>query len=428
MNMPEQGLKLDYGHLIQDGKVHSSMYTSDQVFDDEMEAIFHHGWVFVGHDSEIPNPGDYVMRQLGKQPVVMTRDQDGGVNVIRNRCAHRANMVVGYEGESKKVLVCPYHGWVYDLKGALIDVPRPDGYPDDFDKSSLSMVSASQVDSYRGFVFASLEGSGMTLAEHLGRATALIDRAVDLSPEGELDLQAGWLQHRFKANWKMLPENDCDGYHVETTHASFMQATDSQAMDLTTDAGAVDPVVRDWGNGHMEIDFNVAYRARNNPFEWFGRVPASKLPNYTAAMVKAYGEERAHDLSVTGPPHAIIFPNLFLGELNVVFYYPVSANECVQLYTPMSLKGAPEVNKRALHQTEGAVGPASFLIPEDVIIAERNQAGLSAGGQEWVDLSRGMHREYEEDGLLVSHMSDETVNRGFWRRHREEMLRPHSKA
>ncbi len=422
MNMPDQGLKPDYSHLIQDDKVHSSMYTSQQIFDDEMEAIFHHGWVFVGHDSEIPNAGDYVLRQLGRQPVIMIRDKRGNVNVLRNRCAHRANMVCGYEGPNKKVLACPYHGWVFDLNGDLIEVPHADGYPDDFDKSEYGMAAAAQVDSYRGFVFACLDGCDFTLAEHLGSATALIDRACDLSPSGELDLQAGWLKHRFKANWKMLPENDCDGYHVETTHSSFMAATDSQAVDLITES-AVEPVVRDWGNGHMEIDFNVAYRARNKPFEWFGRMPASKLQNYSAAMIEAYGEERAHEITVTGPPHAIIFPNLFLGELNVVFYYPVSPDECVQLYTPMTLKGAPEINKRAVHQTEGAVGPASFLIPEDVVIAERNQAGLSAGGQEWVDLSRGKHREYEEDGKIVSHMSDETVNRGFWRRHRQEMLK-----
>ncbi len=422
MNMPGQGLKPDYGYLIQDDKVHSSMYTSQQIFDDEIEAIFHHGWVFVGHDSEIPNSGDYVLRQLGRQPVIMVRDKQGSVNVLRNRCSHRANMVCGYEGPNKKALACPYHGWVFDLNGDLLEVPHADGYPDDFDKSKHGMAPAKQVDSYRGFVFACLEGCDITLAEHLGSATALIDRACDLSPEGELELQAGWLKHKFKANWKMLPENDCDGYHVETTHSSFMTATDSQAVDLIAES-PVEPVVRDWGNGHMEIDFNVAYRARNKPFEWFGRMPASKLQNYTAAMIKAYGEERAHDLTVTGPPHAIIFPNLFLGELNVVFYYPVSADECVQLYTPMTLKGAPEINKRAVHQTEGAVGPASFLIPEDVIIAERNQAGLSAGGKEWVDLSRGKHREYEEDGKIVSHMSDETVNRGFWRRHRQEMLK-----
>lgn len=140
-------------------------------------------------------------------------------------------------------------------------------------------------------------------------------------------------------------------------------------------------------------------------------------------MQSRYGKEKAHEMFCGGPPHAIIFPNLFLGELNVVFYYPISPGECVQMYTPMLLKGAPEMNRRAIHQTEGAVGPGSFLIPEDVVIAERNQAGLAAQQPEWMDLSRGLQREYQEDGLTVSHMSDETVNRSFYRRYKAAMQR-----
>jgi len=351
----------------------------------------------------------------------MSRGKDGRVHVVRNRCAHRGNKVCARDQGNEKVFACPYHGWVFDLDGRLLDTPQADGYGPSFDKSAHGMAPAAQVEVYRGFVFASLNHSGMTLAEHLGRASELLDRCADLSPEGELQLTAGWLKHRFKANWKMLAENDCDGYHVDFTHSSFMAATDSQAIDLIQGGG--EPVVRDWGNGHIEIDFGVAYRQRGIPFEWFGRVPAGKLPNYVKAMQARYGEEKANELFCGGPPHAIIFPNLFLGELNVVFYYPVSASECVQLYTPMLLKGAPEMNRRAIHQTEGAVGPGSFLIPEDVIIAERNQAGLAAQQPEWMDLSRGLQREHQEDGLTVSHMSDETVNRAFYRRYKQAMQR-----
>ncbi len=417
----EHAVPIDYDVLIQADRVHSALYTDPVIFDEEMEKIFHNGWVFVGHDSEIPTAGDYVTRQIGYQPVIMSRGKDGRVHVVRNRCAHRGNKICARDSGNSKVFACPYHGWVFDLDGSLLDTPQADGYGATFDKSNHGMVPAAQVEVYRGFVFASLNHSGMTLDEHLGRAKELLDRCCDLSPEGELDLTAGWLKHKFKANWKMLPENDCDGYHVDFTHSSFMSATDSQAIDLMQGGG--EPVVRDWGNGHIEIDFGVAYRKRGNPFEWFGRVPPSKLPNYVKAMEARYGAEKANEMFCGGPPHAIIFPNLFLGELNVVFYYPVSASECVQLYTPMLLKGAPEVNQRAIHQTEGAVGPGSFLIPEDVIIAERNQAGLAAQQPEWMDLSRGLHREYQDDGLTVSHMSDETVNRAFYRRYKTAMQR-----
>ncbi|MCS6924951.1 MAG: ring-hydroxylating oxygenase subunit alpha, partial [Candidatus Binatia bacterium] len=122
------------------------------------------------------------------------------------------------------------------------------------------------------------------------------------------------------------------------------------------------------------------------------------------------------------PPHAIIFPNLFLGEMNIAFIQPVSVDECIQWHTPMFLKGAGELNTRILRQSEGAMGPASFLIPEDVTIAGRNQMGLCAQQPEWIDLSRGLVREeIDSAGRRVAHLTDETTNRAFWRHYRRVM-------
>ena len=86
----EPAVPIDYDHLIQADRVHSALYTDPVIFDEEMEKIFHHGWVFVGHDSEIPSAGDYVTRQIGYQPVIMSRGKDGAVHVIRNRCTDHA--------------------------------------------------------------------------------------------------------------------------------------------------------------------------------------------------------------------------------------------------------------------------------------------------------------------------------------------------
>ena len=241
--------------------------------------------------------------------------------------------------------------------------------------------------------------------------------AADLSPEGEVDLSAGWLKHRFKANWKMLPENNTDGYHVVTTHASLLRAT-GVADSLAFNDEKGDPsLIRDWGGGHTELDFAPRYRMMGMPFLWFGGTSPKKLPSYVAAMREAYGEDVANDRMMDGPPHAIIFPNLFLAELNITYFYPVSTNEVVQYYTPMLLKGAPEINARAIRQTEGAMGPGSFLLPEDACMAERNQLGLEAQYPEWLDLRRGMGREHVDaaSGLLSSVVSDETTNRAFWR-------------
>ena len=108
-------------------------------------------------------------------------------------------------------------------------------------------------------MFACLSPTGISLSDHLGIATKLIDRACDLSPEGEIELTAGWIRHRYSANWKMLPENDTDGYHLTFTHASFMKAVNSQYNLFAGNEKDVRAVLRDWGNGHTEIDWAPGY-------------------------------------------------------------------------------------------------------------------------------------------------------------------------
>ena len=181
---------IDYKRLVQDDRIHASLYTDPQIFTDEMERIFHTGWVFVGHDSEIPRPGDYVTRTLGTEPVIFVRGKDGGVAVLVNRCMHRGTILCPTERGHARTFACPYHGWTYDLSGELLGVPYPGGY-DGFDKRAHGLGRAARVDSYRGFVFASLGDTGPTLREHLGLATQLIDRSCDLAPEGEIALTAG---------------------------------------------------------------------------------------------------------------------------------------------------------------------------------------------------------------------------------------------
>src|SRR5262249_927162 len=157
-------------------------------------------WVFVGHESEIPRAGDFVTRRIGVEPVVMVRQSDGTVTVLVNRCMHRGTMLCQAERGHARTFTCPYHGWSYDLDGTLLGVPYPGGYAD-FDKRAHALTRAPRISSYRGFVFVSFGENGITLAEHLGAATRLIDRSCDLSPVGEVELTAGWVKHRCAANW-----------------------------------------------------------------------------------------------------------------------------------------------------------------------------------------------------------------------------------
>jgi nitrite reductase/ring-hydroxylating ferredoxin subunit len=409
---------IDYNTLVQDDRVHASLYTDPHIFDDEMERIFRRGWVFVGHESEIPEPGDFVTRRIGTEPVIMVRGADGAVSVLVNRCMHRGTMVCPADRGHARTFACPYHGWTYDVSGALLGVPYPGGYAA-FDKSTHGLARAPRVSSYRGFVFASLSATGISLLEHLGIATRLIDRSCDLSPVGEIELTAGWVKHRCAANWKALPENDSDGYHLGFVHRSLFMTVRSQYQRVVGDERTIKAVVRDWGNGHMEIDWSPGYQG---PFEWLGGASGAAVADFVAALARRDGPELARRRTLEGPAHVLIFPNLFLGETNIAIVEPVGVEECVHWHTPMFLKGAPQLNSRLLRMAEAGMGPASFLMPDDLTVAARNQLGLHARTAPWLELGRGLNRErVDSEGRTVSHVTDETTNRALWKHYRTVM-------
>ena len=140
-------------------------------------------------------------------------------------------------------------------------------------------------------------------------------------------------------------------------------------------------------------------------------------------MEMRYGAERAAEIMRKGPPHTFIFPNLFLAETALVMIQPLGVGETVNWHTPLYLKGAPEeVNRRILRQGEVALGPSAFLTADDAIIAERQWRALD-GSPGWLDLSRGISREHLDgaSGVMTSHYTDETPNRGFWQHYKNVM-------
>jgi phenylpropionate dioxygenase-like ring-hydroxylating dioxygenase large terminal subunit len=403
--------------LIGQTTVHSRLYTDEAIFAQEMHRVFAENWVFVAHHSEIPQRGDFIRRTIGTEPVIVVRTATG-VNVLANRCTHRGNLLCQPDRGRKRNFACQYHGWVFDSDGKLVDVPYPAGASGD--RSKLGLRRAI-VDTYRGFVFATFAAHPIPLLEHLGHARQALDRASDLSPEGEIEVGHTWVKHLFQANWKMLSENEADGYHVNFVHDSFAKGIKLQGKYdnvLTSEEDRFTAVVRALGNGHTELDYAATY---HDPLTWLGVKP-DRYPAYTEAMNLRHGQEQAKEIMRAGPPHTFIFPNLFLAETCLVVIQPLAVGHTVNWHTPMMLKGAPhEVNQRILRQGEVAMGPSSFLTADDAIIAERQWRAL-AGSPGWLDLTRGLERETtRQDGVVVSHYTDEAPNRGFWQHYRRVM-------
>src|SRR5690606_4662838 len=124
----------------------------------ERERIFARAWLYVGHESQVPRPGDFAASRLDGDPILLTRHTDGTLHVVRNRCAHRGAKVCLHESGNTRHFQCPYHGWTYDTAGALVGVPSKHLYPKDFAFAGLAPVPRVAV--YRGFVFASRAASG----------------------------------------------------------------------------------------------------------------------------------------------------------------------------------------------------------------------------------------------------------------------------
>lgn len=400
----------DYANLLQDQRVHGSLYTDPRIFAEELERIWYRTWVFVGHVSEVPEPNDYVRKNIGPQDVIMTRDRDGEVHLLLNRCAHRANLVCEDAQGNSSSFRCPYHGWTYRNTGELLGYPYNKGYGGK-GKLDLALGRVARVDTYQGFVFGSFAEEGPTLREHLGSAAGELDRLARLSPEGQVELNAGWLKHRTRANWKLLVENETDGYHPQFVHSSIFSVTGSPIGGLYSDKSTA--VTRDLGNGHSENDLRPEFRKAGEPMRWFGTSEA-RVPDYVERMREVHGDA-AEDILIEGAPHVMIFPNLFIAEIQAFSIQPLSAGACIQHSTAVQLKGAPELNKRMVSQSIGSVGPAGMLLADDTEMYERNQRGVEMLQPEWLNISRGLQREtVDERGLKIGAATDETGIRGFW--------------
>jgi len=412
------GPAIRWDELVREDHVHGSLYTDPAIYQAELQKIWYSTWIYVGHESEVPNANDYVMKSIGPEPILMTRDKAGQINLLHNRCPHRGNRVCMTEKGNARSFTCPYHGWTFGNDGALRGYPFPSGY-EGADRSQLGLGKVARVSSHRGFVFGSFAQEGESLLEHLGAAAGAIDALCRNSPEGEVEVTAGYLKHKVKANWKFLVENETDGYHPSFVHASIFEVAQSGIGTLyDSDSTAVS---RDFGKGHTENDLRPEFRKRGVPLSWFGTT-ADKLPAYVAQMEAAYGQDKAREIMIDGTPHIMIFPNLFIAEIQLFVLQPLSVDHTVQHVTAIQFKGAPDINRRLRQQTMGSVGPAGFLLADDAAMYERTQLGVQASNPEWLYLGRGRHRErLDENGYRIGDATDETPSRGIWRHYKSLM-------
>ncbi|MGH3661498.1 MAG: aromatic ring-hydroxylating oxygenase subunit alpha [Micromonosporaceae bacterium] len=407
-----------YADLVLNDRVHSDIFTNAEIFEAEMERIFHRWWIYVGHVSEVPEPGDYALKSIGRQSVIMTRDADGQVRLLLNRCRHRGNAVCNQISGNSSFFRCQYHGWTYSNRGDLVGLPIPSSYQKPLDKKALGLTPVPSFGEYRGFVFGCLaESPPGPLLDYLGKAAEFINNFVNASPQGEVELKAGRSRGFYRGNWKFV---GMDGYHPAFTHRSINDLVSRKAA-LTGKEAFLHSVYSDrspnrtvdLGNGHVRLDLYPAKEAVLDSLVE-DRAGSPSGEKYLALMEEAYGERVNDVLLYSGDPHLGLWPNLQLIGPQVRVVQPVAAEMTEVITYPALLKGVPdEINESRIRQQEYFGGPAGFGTSDDYEMFERNQVGLSARVNPWLLLSRGLHTETtDDDGFLVANVTDEVTQRG----------------
>lgn len=202
---------------LEHGLVSRRLFCDEEIYQQELERVFHHCWLFLAHETMIPRPGDYVTTSMGEDPIIVWRDTNSRVRAFLNNCPHRGNRVCAYDEGRAASLTCSYHGWTYNSEGALIGVPFfNEAYCGELLRDRLGLVEVPKVASLGGLVFGSWDAGAPSLEEYFGDLTWYLDRLY-----GDLEIIPGVQKWRIVANWKFYCDNfSGDHYHSPTSHLS----------------------------------------------------------------------------------------------------------------------------------------------------------------------------------------------------------------
>lgn len=395
----------DLRGLVRPDRVHRRLYTDPAIFDLEMERLFGRAWLYVAHESQLAKPGDFVRARLGRAEVMVTRGRDGRIHVLHNRCAHRGARLCTADRGHTQSFICPYHGWSFASDGALEGVPHRQSYPTGFrlDDPENHLARAPRVDSYRGFVFASLSASGPGLRDHLGEMTDAIDNLIDRAPEGEIEMSDNSFHLEYRGNWKLHHENATDVFHPGFVHESSVSTAgrapaatgggidDGQTREMLR-ANGFTP--REWQG--IELIGLAGGHSYMSGFYKSGVLSPQQddalRAEYRRALEARHGVERTAAILGMDRFNNLVYPDISINaqyhQLRVV--HPVAVDRTIISSYCFRLKGAPEgIYHRAVRFLTNLGSPASMIFSDDAEIFGRCQAGLSASADEWVDLQRG---------------------------------------
>ena len=392
--------------LVEDTRAHRNVYIDPQVFDLEMDRIWGKSWIFIGHESQVPEPGNYTSQQFANIPIVMVRDKDQSIHVLHNRCGHKGAKLVDKPCGKTSRFSCAYHAWTFKLDGKLVGIPHVKGYDcTGFDKSDPQYsMQAFRVGTYRGFVFATLDQDTVDLKTWLGGSASTIDNLCDRAPQGEVEIAGGILKFEHDCNWKIFNENLNDTMHPMVVHKSVVDSALDYIKTLPEDSPhrIEAEIIPPFGASYQTFENTQISGYKYGHHLDGGEVSIhsdySVDPEYKALMLEAYGEQETDRILSNNSHNTLYYPSVTFkcAVQNIRIVRPISVNKTVIETWSFRLKGAPEsMLQRTLLYSRLINSNGSMVGSDDLAVYKRIQQGLESAASEWVEF----HRDFGSDKI-----------------------------
>jgi len=407
---------------LESGSFRAEIFSSREIYERELENVFSKCWLFLGHETQLPNELDFLNTYMAEDPVILVRQEDGTFRAFLNQCRHRGMQVNQYDFGNSPVFACPYHGWTYGADGALINVPMEDSaFPKCFDKGKLGLREVPRLEIYKGLIFGNWDGDAESLTDYLGEAAYYIDALFDRSPAG-VEVIGGIHKWTIDSNWKLGAEQFAsDMYHVALTHGGVVEAMTPEDVPVDRRGFAANPgkqysaLKGGHGSGFYLSDGDDAIIAS---------ILGPRVGEYYNTTLRDQATRRLDRVrgELMGSQHMTVFPNFsFLAGINTVRVWHPRGPDAMEVWSFVVVpKDAPQEVKddyrRGVERTFSPAGTFEQDDAENWLIIQNTLKGYQAS-KSMLNLQMGLGMASGGDptfpGTVGSCYSEEAA-RGFY--------------